>query len=42
VINSLAKQISVMTQPVDGIEWCEVDFPADLQQARQLVAGWKK
>ncbi len=42
VINTLAKQISVMTQPVDGIEWCEVDFPADLQQARQLVAGWKK
>jgi len=42
VINALAKQISVMTQPVDGIEWCEVDFPADLQQARQLVAGWKK
>jgi choline kinase len=42
VINALAKQITVMTQPVDGIEWCEVDFPADLQQARQLVAGWKK
>jgi len=40
VINALAKQVSVMTQPVDGIEWCEVDFPADLQQARHLVAGW--
>jgi len=40
VINTLAKQVSVMTQPVDGIEWCEVDFPADLQQARHLVAGW--
>jgi len=41
VINTLAKQVSVMTQPVDGIEWCEVDFPADLQQARHLVASWK-
>ncbi len=41
VINALAKQVTVMTQPVDGIEWCEVDFPADLQQARHLVAGWK-
>lgn len=40
VINSLAKQITVMTQPVDGIDWCEVDFPADLQQARHLVATW--
>ncbi len=42
VINALAKQVSVMTQPVDGIEWCEVDFPADLQQARQLVTDWRK
>ncbi len=41
VINTLAKQVSVMTQPVDGIDWCEVDFPADLQQARHLVAEWK-
>ncbi len=40
VINALAKQVTVMTQPVDGIEWCEVDFPADLQQARHLVATW--
>ena len=40
VINALAKQVTVMTQPVDGIDWCEVDFPADLQQARQLVANW--
>lgn len=40
VINTLAKQVTVMTQPVDGIDWCEVDFPADLQQARHLVADW--
>ena len=40
VIDTLAKQVTVMTQSVDGIDWCEVDFPADLQQARHLVADW--
>lgn len=40
VINALAMQVNVMTQPIDGIDWCEVDFPVDLQQARHLVADW--
>ncbi len=40
VINTLAKQATVMTQSVDGISWCEVDFPADLQHARHMVADW--
>jgi L-glutamine-phosphate cytidylyltransferase len=30
----------VRTIPIDGLKWCEVDFPVDLQQARQLVATW--
>jgi choline kinase len=25
---------------VNGLEWCEVDFPVDLQTARHMVAGW--
>ncbi len=39
-IGSLAKSIEVRTIPIGGIKWCEVDFPVDLQQARQLVASW--
>jgi L-glutamine-phosphate cytidylyltransferase len=39
-IGSLAKKIEVRTIPIDGLKWCEVDFPVDLQQARQLVATW--
>ncbi len=39
-IGSLAKSIDVRTIPIDGLKWCEVDFPVDLQQARQLVASW--
>jgi L-glutamine-phosphate cytidylyltransferase len=39
-IGSLAKKIEVRTIPIDGLKWCEVDFPTDLQEARQLVASW--
>lgn len=39
-VGSLAKTIPVATIPINGIRWCEVDFPADLQHARHLVADW--
>lgn len=39
-IGTLAKTCEIGVCAVDGLEWCEVDFPVDLQQARQLVAGW--
>lgn len=39
-IGALAKTTDVGVCAVDGLEWCEVDFPVDLQQARALVAGW--
>ncbi len=39
-VGSLAKRIEVRTIPINGLQWCEVDFPLDLQQARQLVASW--
>jgi choline kinase len=39
-VGSLAKRIPVATVEMNGIGWCEVDVPADLQHARQLVAGW--
>ncbi len=39
-VGALAKKIEVRAIPFDGIKWCEVDFPVDLQAARALVAGW--
>jgi len=39
-VGSLAKRIEIRTIPINGLQWCEVDFPIDLQQARQLVASW--
>jgi choline kinase len=39
-IGKLAKRIDVRTAAVDGIVWCEIDFPTDLTQARHLVAAW--
>ena len=39
-VGKLAKRLDVRTVAVDGIDWCEIDFPTDLTQARQLVASW--
>jgi L-glutamine-phosphate cytidylyltransferase len=39
-VGSLAKKIPVSTIEITGHRWAEVDFPADLQHARQLVAEW--
>ena len=39
-VGQLAKKIEVRTAAMDGEEWCEVDFPADLQAARHMVAKW--
>jgi L-glutamine-phosphate cytidylyltransferase len=41
-VGSMAKKMEVGTIPITGLKWCEVDFPVDLQGARQLVASWKK
>lgn len=39
-VGSLAKLVDINTIAINGIRWCEVDFPVDLQQARQLAASW--
>lgn len=39
-VGTLAKLIEVKVCAVSSHEWCEVDFPVDLQHARQLVATW--
>lgn len=41
-VGSLAKKIPISTIAITGLRWAEVDFPADLQQARQLVSDWDK
>ncbi len=40
-VGRLAKSMDVGTVAINGIRWCEVDFPVDLQQARQLAASWE-
>ena len=39
-VGQLAKQTEVGICDLSGHSWCEVDFPTDLQHARQLVSGW--
>jgi L-glutamine-phosphate cytidylyltransferase len=39
-IGSLAKKFPIGFVDATGLKWSEVDFPVDLQQARQLVSGW--
>jgi choline kinase len=40
VIHHLAQTSDVWTLDINGEEWGEVDFPADVDRARQLVSGW--
>ncbi len=39
-VGQLAKLTAVKVCDVGSIEWCEVDFPTDLQAARHMVQGW--
>lgn len=39
-VSTLAKRTAVHTASLGGAKWCEVDYPADLEQARQQVATW--
>jgi choline kinase len=40
VIDRLADTGIVETVAVEGLEWAEVDYPADLEAARRLTARW--
>jgi L-glutamine-phosphate cytidylyltransferase len=40
VIHHLAQQAEVWTLDINGEEWGEVDFPADVEAARALTARW--
>ena len=40
VINHIAQSGDVWTFDINGDEWGEVDFPADVEAARALTARW--
>jgi choline kinase len=40
VIHQIAQAADVWTFDINGEEWGEVDFPADVEAARALTAGW--
>ncbi|HEY7959422.1 MAG TPA: phosphocholine cytidylyltransferase family protein [Sphingomicrobium sp.] len=40
VIHHLAQTSKVWTLDIEGEEWGEVDFPPDVDRARELTAGW--
>jgi len=40
VIHHLAESSKVWTFDIQGEQWGEVDFPEDVERARELVAGW--
>lgn len=41
-IDRLARRdTDVRVASVEGLRWCEVDYPADLEMARTLAAGWR-
>ncbi len=39
VIDSLAQSMPIWTCSVNGLQWCEVDYPADLKLAEDVVAA---
>ncbi len=42
VIAALARKGVVETVSIAGSEWCEIDYPVDLQTARQMTAAWRR
>jgi choline kinase len=39
-INAIASEAVVSTVSIEGMEWAEVDFPADVEAATALTAKW--
>jgi choline kinase len=38
VIDEMARKIPVWTCLIDGLQWCEIDYRADLKQAEKVVS----
>ncbi|WP_420347741.1 NTP transferase domain-containing protein [Pelagibius sp.] len=41
VIAALAPALTVQAVTISGHDWCEIDYPVDLQAARRMVASWQ-
>ncbi|MEQ8355225.1 MAG: phosphocholine cytidylyltransferase family protein [Kiloniellaceae bacterium] len=41
VIAALAPQIEIQAVTISGHDWCEIDYPVDVQAARRMVASWR-
>ncbi len=39
VIDEIARKQEVMTCPVTGLKWCEIDYPRDLRQAESVTSA---
>ena len=39
-INATAQKCSVGICPIDGLQWCEIDGPEDLEIAKRKVGDW--
>ena len=42
IINELANTDTINIADVGQNEWCEVDFPSDLERMRKIVQSWKE
>lgn len=42
VIDQMAQTIPVWTCSIEGLPWCEVDCPADLEQAKKIVSTFAR
>lgn len=40
VIDAIALKKTVLTCSIRGLQWCEVDYPADLKKAETVVSGF--
>jgi len=41
-IGAIAQEHVVYTQSIQGLEWCEVDYPVDRTRAEDMVSGWSR
>ena len=41
VIAALAPEIEIQAVTISGHDWCEIDYPVDVQTAKRMVAGWR-
>jgi len=41
VIATMARQMTVQTASIKGLDWCEIDFPHDIGIARKMITRWQ-